>query len=66
MFDIGVGIVGFIGAQFASKIVGFADTPVRNRELRQQNEDILLHNKELEHKLDRVITQLDAGNRHKQ
>ncbi len=62
MFYIGVGIVGFIGAQIASKMVGFADTNVRNRELRRQNEEILQHNKELEHKLDRLIAQLENGN----
>ncbi|GGK69605.1 potassium channel family protein [Amphritea balenae] len=63
MFYIGVGIVGFIGAQIASKLVGFADTNVRNRELRRQNEAILNHNKELEKKLDTLIARLEQNNR---
>jgi len=61
MFYIGVGIVGFIGAQIASKLIGFADTNVRNRELRHQNEAILQHNKELEKKLDRLIAQIEQS-----
>ncbi|WP_296058166.1 potassium channel family protein [uncultured Amphritea sp.] len=61
MFYIGVGIVGFIGAQIASKMVGFADTNVRNRELRRQNDEILSHNKELEHKLDLLFKQLERA-----
>lgn len=59
MFYIGVGIVGFIGAQIAGKLIGFADTNVRNRELRKQNEAILLHNQELEKKLDLLIEKLN-------
>ncbi|WP_432473107.1 potassium channel family protein [Amphritea sp. HPY] len=59
MFYIGVGIVGFIGAQIAGKLIGFADTNVRNRELRKQNEAILQHNIELEKKLDILIEKLE-------
>jgi len=59
MFYIGVGIVGFIGAQIAGKLIGFADTNVRNRELRKQNEAILRHNRELEKKLDLLIEKLN-------
>lgn len=62
MFYIGVGIVGFIGAQIAGKLIGFADTNVRNRELRKQNEAILLHNQELEKKLDILIDRLEERN----
>ena len=41
MFYIGVGMMGFIGALVASKLMGFSDTNVKNRELRQQNAQIL-------------------------
>ena len=59
MFYIGVGIVGFIGAQIADRVLGFADTNVKNRELRKQNAEILAHNKVLEKKLDSLISALD-------
>jgi len=59
MFYIGVGLVGFIGALVADKIVGFANTNVRNRELRKQNEDLLAHNKTLETKIDALIDRLE-------
>jgi voltage-gated potassium channel len=39
MFYIGVGMVGFVGAQFVNKFVGFSDTNVKNRELRKQNKN---------------------------
>lgn len=41
MFYIGVGMMGFIGALVASKLMGFSDTNVKNRELRRQNSEIL-------------------------
>lgn len=41
MFYIGVGMMGYIGALIASKIMGFSDTNVKNRELRRQNRLIL-------------------------
>jgi len=41
MFYIGVGMMGYIGALIASKIMGFSDTNVKNRELRKQNSEIL-------------------------
>ena len=59
MFYVGVGIVGFIGAQIADRVLGFADTNVKNRELRKQNAEILAHNKVLEKKLDSLISALD-------
>ncbi len=59
MFYIGVGIVGFIGALIAERVLGFADTNVKNRELRKQNADILAHNIELERKLDKMLARLD-------
>ncbi len=60
MFYVGVGIVGFIGAQIADRVLGFADTNVKNRELRKQNEDILEHNKILEQKLDALLKAVEA------
>ena len=60
MFYIGVGIVGFVGTQIASKLIGFADTNVKNRELRRQNEAILQHNLHLEKKIDGLIEQIEA------
>jgi len=60
MFYIGVGMVGFIGAQFVDKFVGFSDTNVKNRELRQQNKDLLVHNKVLEQKIDNLIAKVET------
>ena len=51
MFILGVGILGAVGAIFANKIFGFADTNIKNRELRQQNEEILLQNNKIYQKL---------------
>mgnify|MGYP000277046785 CR=1 FL=1 len=66
MFYVGVGLVGFIGALIAERLLGFADTNVKNRELRQQNSDILAHNKALEKKIDLLIARVEeaAGQRH--
>jgi voltage-gated potassium channel len=55
VFYFGVGLVGFIGAILASSFFGFAETSVKNRELRKQNETILAHSYELERKLDRLL-----------
>jgi len=55
VFYFGVGLVGFIGAILASIFFGFAETSVKNRELRKQNESILAHSYELERKLDRLL-----------
>lgn len=41
MFYIGVGMMGYIGALIATKIMGFSETNVKNRELRRQNAQIL-------------------------
>lgn len=60
MFYIGVGMVGFIGAQFINKFVGFSDTNVKNRELRQQNKEILERNKILETKVDLLVTKVET------
>tara|TARA_B110000967_G_C18749154_1_gene491888 strand:+ start:133 stop:609 length:477 start_codon:yes stop_codon:yes gene_type:complete len=66
MFYVGVGLVGFIGALIAERMLGFADTNVKNRELRQQNSDILVHNKVLEKKIDLLIARVEqvSGQRH--
>ena len=60
MFYLGVGLVGFIGAIIADRILGFADTNVKNRELRKQNADILAHNLLLEQKIDLLIMHVKA------
>jgi voltage-gated potassium channel len=59
MFYIGVGMVGFVGAQFVNKFVGFSDTNVKNRELRKQNKEILAHNLLLEEKIDVLIDKIE-------
>jgi voltage-gated potassium channel len=51
MFIFGVGIMGGIGAVVASKIFGFSDTNVKNRELKQQNAEILKKLTAIEKKL---------------
>ena len=60
MFYIGVAAVGFIGALIAERIFGFADTTIKNRELRKQNEEILVHNRLLEEKLNTIIRHIEA------
>ncbi|WDE13003.1 potassium channel family protein [Thalassomonas haliotis] len=59
MFYIGVGMVGFIGAQFIDRFVGFSDTNVKNRELRKQNAEILEHNQQLEKKIDILADKIE-------
>jgi voltage-gated potassium channel len=59
MFYLGVGLVGFIGAQFIDRFVGFSDTNVKNRELRQQNKQILAQNEKLNNKLDTLLVQVE-------
>ena len=61
MFYVGVGLVGFIGALIAERMLGFADTNVKNRELRHQNTEILAHNKQLEEKIDRLLTKVEQA-----
>ncbi len=63
MFILGVGILGGVGAVFANKIFGFADTNIKNRELRKQNEEILLQNKLIHEKLAKLDKRLDSINR---
>ena len=58
MFYLGVGLVGFIGAQFIDRFVGFSDTNIKNRELRKQNKDIIEQNKLLDKKLDQLLIEI--------
>lgn len=57
MFVFGVGIMGGLGALAASKILGFSDTNVKNRELRSQNAQII---ERLIH-LEKTIAQQDKS-----
>ena len=58
MFYLGVGLVGFIGAQFIDRFVGFSDTNIKNRELREQNKEIIKQNKVLDEKLTKLLTEV--------
>lgn len=62
MFILGVGILGGVGAVFANKIFGFADTNIKNRELRKQNEEILQQNNNIYKKLIALEDKLAAFN----
>ncbi|NQZ86399.1 MAG: two pore domain potassium channel family protein [Colwellia sp.] len=59
MFYIGVGLMSFIGAQFINRFFGFSNTNVKNRELRRQNKEILDHNKQLEIKIDLLVSKIE-------
>ena len=56
MFILGVGILGSLGGIFAQKALGFSDTNIKNRELRQQNDEILAKVASLEEKLDKLLS----------
>ncbi len=60
IFYIGVGMVGFVGAQVVTKFVGFSETSIKNRELRRQNDEMLKHNKQLEQKIDQLIREIQG------
>ncbi|WP_198555698.1 potassium channel family protein [Colwellia sp. 75C3] len=60
MFILGVGILGGVGAIFANKIFGFADTNIKNRELRKQNEEILQQNNKIYQKLTVLEEKLES------
>lgn len=60
MFILGVGILGGVGAVFANKIFGFADTNIKNRELRKQNEQIFAQNIKIQQKLEQLEKTLAA------
>jgi voltage-gated potassium channel len=69
MFYLGVGMVGFIGAQFISHFTSFSDTNIKNRELRQQNKELHLQNQEIiaqgkavEIKVEQIFQQLTQKN----
>ncbi|MBL0711704.1 MAG: two pore domain potassium channel family protein [Colwellia sp.] len=59
MFILGVGILGGAGAVFANKIFGFADTNIKNRELRKQNEEIFAQNIKIYKKLEKLEEKLE-------
>ncbi len=60
MFVLGVGILGGVGAVFANKIFGFADTNIKNRELRKQNEEIFAQNTAIFSKLEQLEEKLES------
>ena len=60
MFILGVGILGGMGAVFVNKIFGFADTNIKNRELRMQNAQIIAQNTEIAKKLITLEEKLEA------
>ena len=60
MFILGIGILGGMGAVFANKIFGFADTNIKNRELRMQNSQIIAQNNEISRKLITLEEKLDT------
>ena len=60
MFILGVGILGGVGAIFANKVFGFADTNIKNRELRKQNEEIFSQNIEIHKKLEQIEKKLES------
>jgi len=60
MFVLGVGILGGVGAIFANKIFGFADTNIKNRELRKQNESIMQQNDAIYKKLTALEEKLES------
>ena len=60
MFILGVGILGGVGAVFANKIFGFADTNIKNRELRKQNEDIIAQNIKIHLQLIKLEEKLES------
>jgi hypothetical protein len=59
MFILGVGILGGVGAVFANKIFGFADTNIKNRELRSQNEKIMAQNIKVHQQLENLEKKLE-------
>lgn len=60
MFLLGVGILGGVGAVFANKIFGFADTNIKNRELRKQNENIIAQNMKIHQQLAKLEEKLES------
>ncbi|ARD45088.1 ion channel [Colwellia sp. PAMC 21821] len=60
MFILGIGLLGGMGAVFVNKIFGFADTNIKNRELRMQNSQIIAQNTEINKKLLALEEKLEA------
>ena len=68
MFYLGVGMVGFIGAQFINHFTSFSDTNIKNRELRQQNKELHFQNTEIiaqgkvvEGKVEQILQQISKN-----
>ena len=59
MFILGVGILGAMGAMFINKIFGFADTNIKNRELRMQNAQIITQNTAITERLMQLEEKLE-------
>lgn len=59
MFILGIGLLGGMGAVFVNKIFGFADTNIKNRELRMQNSQIIAQNMEITKKLIKLEEKLE-------
>lgn len=59
MFVLGVGILGGVGAVFANKIFGFADTNIKNRELKKQNAEIYQQNAQIYEKLNALEKKIE-------
>ena len=59
MFILGIGILGGMGAVFVNKIFGFADTNIKNRELRKQNAQIIAQNTQISEKLLKLEAKLE-------
>ena len=60
MFILGIGLLGGMGAVFVNRIFGFADTNIKNRELRMQNSQIIAQNIEITKKLIKLEEKLDS------
>jgi len=60
MFILGIGLLGGMGAVFVNKIFGFADTNIKNRELRMQNSQIIAQNMEITKKLIKLEEKLES------
>lgn len=60
MFILGIGILGGMGAVFVNKIFGFADTNIKNRELRKQNAQIIEQNMAISEKLSTLEQRIET------
>jgi hypothetical protein len=60
MFILGGGILGGVGAVIANKVCGLADTNIKNRELRQQNDEIIAQNLKIHFQLEKLEEKITA------